>query len=118
MMLFAKKSRMVDGKGVDEGFPLAGLRVLFQLVQVLANHVQLHRPGPHGQGTLGHLALMLAKNNTGASMQDTRRALEIVRLDLWQVGTRSEERRVGKEGVRTCRSRWWTDHEKKKYEKK
>src|SRR3546814_20096636 len=23
---------------------------------------------------------------------------------------RSEERRVGKEGVRTCRSRWWPDH--------
>src|SRR3546814_14669665 len=27
---------------------------------------------------------------------------------------RSEERRVGKEGVRTCRSRWSTDHYKKK----
>src|SRR3546814_10942857 len=23
---------------------------------------------------------------------------------------RSEERRVGKEGVSTCRSRWWPDH--------
>src|SRR3546814_12021483 len=27
--------------------------------------------------------------------------------------TRSEERRVGKECVRTCRSRWSPDHEKK-----
>src|SRR3546814_19043694 len=27
---------------------------------------------------------------------------------------RSEERRVGKECVSTCRSRWWTYHEKKK----
>src|SRR3546814_14357943 len=27
---------------------------------------------------------------------------------------RSEERSVGKEGVRTCRSRWWRDHYKKK----
>src|SRR3546814_12158651 len=27
---------------------------------------------------------------------------------------RSEERRVGKEWVRTCRSRWSPDHEKKK----
>src|SRR3546814_20917653 len=26
---------------------------------------------------------------------------------------RSEERRVGKECVRTCRSRWWSDHYKK-----
>src|SRR3546814_14682320 len=27
---------------------------------------------------------------------------------------RSEERRVGKECVSTCRSRWWRNHEKKK----
>src|SRR3546814_13420577 len=26
------------------------------------------------------------------------------------VGLRPEERRAGKEGVRTCRSRWWPDH--------
>src|SRR3546814_14658532 len=26
---------------------------------------------------------------------------------------RTEERRVGQEGVRTCRSRWWLVHEKK-----
>src|SRR3546814_17696998 len=26
---------------------------------------------------------------------------------------RSDERRVGKEGVSTCRSRWWPYHEKK-----
>src|SRR3546814_5807888 len=26
------------------------------------------------------------------------------------MGMRSEERRVGKECVRTCRSRWWTYH--------
>src|SRR3546814_18276991 len=29
-------------------------------------------------------------------------------------GHRSEERRVGKECVSTCRSRWWTYHETKK----
>src|SRR3546814_13949785 len=29
-------------------------------------------------------------------------------------GCRSEERRVGKECVSTCRSRWWPYHEKKK----
>src|SRR3546814_14453589 len=27
-----------------------------------------------------------------------------------QTGVRSEERRVGKEGVSTCRSRWWACH--------
>src|SRR6184192_4764182 len=31
---------------------------------------------------------------------------------------RSEERRVGKEGQSTCRSRWWPVHQKKKKEKK
>src|SRR3546814_15637849 len=36
--------------------------------------------------------------------------------DHRQVDRRSEERRVGKECVSTCRSRWWTYHEKKKYE--
>src|SRR3546814_11332012 len=30
-----------------------------------------------------------------------------------RVPTRSEERRVGKESVRTCRSRWWPYHYKK-----
>src|SRR3546814_11174797 len=31
-----------------------------------------------------------------------------------KIGIRSEERRVGKECVSTCRSRWVPDHEKKK----
>src|SRR3546814_14720480 len=31
-------------------------------------------------------------------------------LDIEQVGHRSEERRVGKEGVSTCRSRWSPYH--------
>src|SRR3546814_13391836 len=28
----------------------------------------------------------------------------------WSFDTRTEERRVGKECVSTCRSRWWPDH--------
>src|SRR3546814_14101082 len=32
--------------------------------------------------------------------------------------TRSEERRVGKECVSTCRSRWWSDYLKKKNTRK
>src|SRR3546814_14440287 len=31
----------------------------------------------------------------------------------WLAHKRSEERRVGKEGVSTCRSRWWRYHKKK-----
>src|SRR3546814_20707934 len=43
--------------------------------------------------------------------------LEAERLPDLAVLQRSEERRVGKEGVSTCRTRWSPDHyKKKKYE--
>src|SRR3546814_20718679 len=38
--------------------------------------------------------------------------VEIAGAILLQI--RSEERRVGKEGVVRCRFRWWLDHKKKK----
>src|SRR3546814_10966970 len=31
-------------------------------------------------------------------------------VDRGEIAVRSEERRVGKACVRTCRSRWWADH--------
>src|SRR3546814_17943617 len=40
-----------------------------------------------------------------------RRGIGLLRIE------RSEERRVGKEGVSTCRSRWSPSHEKKKKDK-
>src|SRR3546814_20475025 len=40
------------------------------------------------------------------------------RPDVDPGGARSEERRVGKECVSTCRSRWSQCHEKKKYDAK
>src|SRR3546814_11792551 len=40
------------------------------------------------------------------------------KLDLQRASTRSEERRVGKECVSTCRSRWSPYHSKKKIAKK
>src|SRR3546814_12104018 len=39
------------------------------------------------------------------------------RHDAWHARWRSEERRVGKECVRTCRSRWSPYHSKKKIER-
>src|SRR3546814_11816199 len=39
------------------------------------------------------------------------------RVPMGGVRMRSEERRVGKEGVRTCRSRWSPFHSKKKKKK-
>src|SRR3546814_20162351 len=43
--------------------------------------------------------------------QITEKGIEFVNA---RIAGRSEERRVGKECVSTCRSRWWPYHEKKK----
>src|SRR3546814_14437243 len=44
--------------------------------------------------------------------------IDVRAAHLWQADSRgryrSEERRVGKEWVSTCRSRWWPYHKKKK----
>src|SRR3546814_17178456 len=37
-------------------------------------------------------------------------ATELAKAAVGEEGLRSEERRVGKEGVSTWRSRWWPDH--------
>src|SRR3546814_19942271 len=51
---------------------------------------------------------------------DTERVREAPPLpfDLGTLQERSDERRVGKEWVSTCRSRWWTDNKKKKTDNK
>src|SRR3546814_14920647 len=43
-----------------------------------------------------------------------RTAASFLSAILFVAAGRSEERRVGKECVSTCRSRWWPEHEKKK----
>src|SRR3546814_12833413 len=48
-----------------------------------------------------------------ASELDTDDAVAVIE-DLDADEQRSEERRVGKECVSTCRSRWWPSHLKKK----
>src|SRR3546814_13407417 len=57
---------------------------------------------------LAHVAGYLICNDV------SERAFQIERGSQWDKGKRSEERRVGKEGVSTCRSRWRPDHKKKK----
>src|SRR3546814_19797988 len=52
-----------------------------------------------------------------AAMRSRTGAGGPARLALHVVGARSEARRVGKEGVSTCRSRWVPDHYKKKKKK-
>src|SRR3546814_12040901 len=53
----------------------------------------------HGVGT-GHLGARLVGTGRGFGHGG----------DPQQGRARSEERRVGKEGVSTCRSRWWPEH--------
>src|SRR3546814_15578226 len=80
-----------------------------------------------GNATSGHQSA-LAKQNEQLP-EDSEAATQAGRLILEALGRsplffasalplklypRSEERRVGKECVRTCRSRWWPYHKKKK----
>src|SRR3546814_11226814 len=60
----------------------------------------------------GVRAAALKQGRTACEMIDQN--AERQRLQLLPVGARSEERRVGKECVSTCRSRWSPYHEKKK----
>src|SRR3546814_11809166 len=48
---------------------------------------------------------------------DAKAGIDFIGVDrslLQSQPVRSAERRVGKECVSTCRSRWWPDHKKKK----
>src|SRR3546814_16249303 len=46
------------------------------------------------------------------------RGISVDHTTIYRWVQRTEERRVGKEWVRTCRSRWWQYNEKKKRETK
>src|SRR3546814_14275606 len=60
---------------------------------------------------LESLAAEISKHVPGADRDEARSAARLAKADLT---TRSEERRVGKEGGSTCRSRWLPSHKKKK----
>src|SRR3546814_13768631 len=55
------------------------------------------------------VSVLAAAKLAGASQMDT--AIDAMKLAATTF--RSEERRVGKECVSTCRSRWWPYHKKK-----
>src|SRR3546814_11893189 len=66
---------------------------------------------PDALAELGELATKPEANiiklpNVSASLPQLKAAI----AELQDKGYRSEERRVGKEGVRTCRSRWSPNH--------
>src|SRR3546814_14199560 len=50
----------------------------------------------------------------GAEKMDYDGGIRVFRAGAGEMTVRSEERRVGKECVSTCRSRWSPDHSKKK----
>src|SRR3546814_20751757 len=51
----------------------------------------------------------------GSFVIEIQKATDLAQVEcLLEAAARSDERRVGKEGVRTCRSRWWRVNEKKK----
>src|SRR3546814_14680617 len=58
---------------------------------------------------LGSAALILVHNHPSGSPEPSRQDIEITR-QIAEAGKRSEERRVGKEWVSTCRSRWSPYH--------
>src|SRR3546814_18833413 len=72
-------------------------------------------PAPYQPGSI---ARDCAQLNTQGMARRSSIALLLVRLDgrdpIFSVAIRSEERRVGKECVSTCSSRWSPYHSKKK----
>src|SRR3546814_16867302 len=55
---------------------------------------------------------------TRAFLFRTLALLRLLRLSTQAIDRRSEERHVGQECVRTCRTRWWPKHSNKKKTKK
>src|SRR3546814_12856841 len=68
---------------------------------------------------VAEVAILLLTDEAGMAMRNssTRAMVSVIVRDRrghCRVNRRSEERRVGKECVSTCRSRWSPDHLKKK----
>src|SRR3546814_19301235 len=80
-------------------------------------HGLRQRRGPNAKSSLhkAHLAPDAGLQAPGASLSFAQGSHDFESLDR---GIRSEARRVGKECVSTCRSRWSPFHYKKKYNNK
>src|SRR3546814_11341457 len=87
------------------------------LRQRLLDDMAMRRFGPETQRNylrdVGRFATWLGRSPHTASAEEVRQ----FQIDQQQAGvpvptmnSRSEERRVGKECVSTCRSRWWPYH--------
>src|SRR3546814_20396866 len=76
-------------------------------VQDVIENTRLHKVVESGAAEIGQVQ----------EMRDVTRVVNRVPVlrDGQVIGARSEERRVGKECVSQCRSRWSTENENKKY---
>src|SRR3546814_16134964 len=84
-----------------------GLQAVALLPQALLRRYQ------QGHGTIKPQAATLQQALLLRGQRRTKAGKLVHAIDT-ATATRSEERRVGKEGVSTCRSRWSPDQEKKK----
>src|SRR3546814_13519676 len=108
-----------DGDGpivrTDTRLRQLGLRVLHLIV---LKHLQALQEGAHAIRRLVFLDQLCAPpGRRGCDARLQLLAPFVERLDASGHGAtngRSEERRVGKEWVSTCRCRWWPYHYKKK----
>src|SRR3546814_17246367 len=91
----------------------------------LGDVIKIGRRGPvnmwiHVDGVQGHVAYPHLADNPIQRLIRILSAIDALLLDEgnhWFKESRSEERRVGKEWVCTCRF-WWTQYQSKKKQKK
>src|SRR3546814_17769112 len=84
--------------------PYGGFPVYDGIIQAMVGHFSVNGAPDGGPTRLG-----LAMVDIGTGLYACN-AIMMALYERQRSGQRSEERRVGKEGVSTCRSRWSTYH--------
>src|SRR3546814_12442285 len=89
----------------------AGHRCPCHVVFAHCVHFSAHWDRPSEPGTAGSIGPRIPARFSEWGSESDECASHVLTTALW---SRSEERRVGKECVSTCRSRWSPYHSKKK----
>src|SRR3546814_18902162 len=96
----------LGGGGADEQGRKrkADVQILYEIADRIVDRARLFDPPVD--------VFPAVKDGQGLAVVDRQLMLSVAALHLrsQRAGTRSEERRVGKECVSTCRSRWSPDH--------
>src|SRR3546814_12113823 len=93
----------------DTGSPEVQVAILTDRINTLTDHFKAHHKDNHSRRGL---LMMVNKRRTLLAYLKKKDEGRYQAL-IAKLGLRSEERRVGKEWVRTCRARWSPYHEKK-----